>query len=340
MRVMFASAATLPLLALILSAPKPFESTVDRTDPARMLVKLKRDPLALASAPDGKTFAVGTGSWVALMGFEDGAKRWATEPDRGYVRGLAFSPDGQRLAVAAIGGVFMLDAGTGKVQWKAAGHPNSMRPPPGLSHAPEADAYSVAFTPDGAEVWSVSANGDRKIRRWAASDGSSRGEIDTVSGTLHQIAAGAGALYVAGHGFGLAAYEPNGALRWHKKNVSVSDVFAIAGDHLLVGGTRGGAVVHKVAQATGEPATMIAGLGSGVPQGLALVGDRLLAAVERVGVNITRAGGPGEPATVTSAIDAKVRINPDAVPALVLGLGGKVVAVATREDAVAIYRVP
>jgi WD40 repeat protein len=112
----------------------------------------------LAISPDGKTLIVGGGSWdevkrgvVAAWDLATGKPRWSVTQNVAAVWGLAFSPDGQTLALACLDGTLRLyDPATGKENAVLRGHVER--------------ALGVVFTPNGKTL--ISSGHDNTIRRW------------------------------------------------------------------------------------------------------------------------------------------------------------------------------
>jgi WD40 repeat protein len=107
---------------------------------------------SVAVSPDGQTLVSG-GSKGSLRVYDlaRGAVR-ISRKQRGGIRTIAYSPDGQRLAVTVGRSVILYD--TGKLAKRAIlkGHRDSV--------------ISVAFTPDGRAL--VTASWDRTVRTWDA----------------------------------------------------------------------------------------------------------------------------------------------------------------------------
>ena len=107
------------------------------------------DPRAIAFAPDGKTFAAGSGKDVTLWDLEKGQPIKTSTLERGWVRRMAFSPDRKTLAVAG-DDIILLDAVQLSEKALMRGHTDFIS--------------SLAYSPDGKLL--VSASKDRTARVW------------------------------------------------------------------------------------------------------------------------------------------------------------------------------
>ncbi len=91
-------------------------------------------------------------------------------PDNHHVNGVAFSPDGKRIASACLVGTLKVwDAGTGQELFTCKGH--------------TADANGVSFSPDGKRI--ASASRDGTVRIWDATTGQ---EALTLPGQIQAVA--------------------------------------------------------------------------------------------------------------------------------------------------------
>jgi WD40 repeat protein len=124
----------------------------------------------VAYSPDGKLVAAGDGSETHVWDLGTGKEVWQVEHGAEWLPGLAFSPDGKRVATRDQEGkgVRLLDATTGKEVRHYEGHKQAVK--------------ALAFSPDG--KWLASGSDDATVRLSDMATGRSvhvlRGHADTV----------------------------------------------------------------------------------------------------------------------------------------------------------------
>jgi WD40 repeat protein len=115
----------------------------------------------VAFSRDGKRLAASFWGWMAKNWDVETGRETATIRMSFFIAGLAFSPDGRRLALAGGQGIDwqavlrIFDAQTGRPLFECPGHREQV--------------FSVAFSPDGRRL--ASAGADNTVRLWDAADG-------------------------------------------------------------------------------------------------------------------------------------------------------------------------
>jgi WD40 repeat protein len=153
----------------------------------------------LAVAPDGKTFATGGNDQAVSLWDAKEGKVTKTLKFEGPIRGVAFSPDGKRLAAVSDDsatdgsarpvpghGAAVFDIATGKVLFKLEGH--------------EAGVRAIAFSPDGKYI--ATGGADRLGRLWDAANGKELRTFEGHAGTVEAVAFSPDSKYAATGGAG------------------------------------------------------------------------------------------------------------------------------------------
>ncbi len=289
--------------------------TVEKgTDACTHIVKMRRDPLALAVSPDGKRIAVGAMDSVLVADVADAKLVTTFKLSGGAVRGLAFSADGSHLAAASIGGVRLVDV-SGKVVWHVKGHPSPMQGGEG--------AYSAAFI-DGGDIVTGSRD-DGSLRVWSVKDGAAGATIDTKLrqvGRL-ELSPDRKLIAVTDGEKTLALYDIAGKELWRNSgNLSSAIAFSPDGKRLATGVTVGMSMLKSIDTATGKGIGDIAIKANGPLAGIGYAADgkSILAVGTRSGGLIAAADSS------VVVIDEKVKGNVDADRALVIAGGTVVIA--------------
>jgi cytochrome c len=130
-------------------------------DGAPTIVTLPSPVNTLTALPDGGVAAAG-GDGVLRLLATDGAVKAELDLRSGPILGLSSSPDGRRLAAAAIGGsVSIVSWPDNRVLFRLVG--------PGLP------VWSIAYSRDGREL--LTGGSDRLVRRWDATTGEHIGPV-------------------------------------------------------------------------------------------------------------------------------------------------------------------
>ncbi len=126
-----------------------------------VIVTLPTPLNVVAAAPDGEIVVAGADGMVRILNARQEV-RAAVETSGSPIIGLALSPDGSRIAAAAIAGsVAIIDRAQGRVLFSLVG--------PGLP------VWSVAFRPGGGEL--LTGGSDRLVRRWDMTNGEHIGPV-------------------------------------------------------------------------------------------------------------------------------------------------------------------
>ena len=298
-------------------------------------LKLDNDARSMAVSPDGRTLALGVRGDLLLVSFETGKLLKSVNTGRGSIRGLAFSPDGKKVVAGAIGGIYAIDPASGKQLWKADGHPDGA---PGGGDRKGFSTYGVVFSADGTIVVTVSMDGP-SLRTWAASDGSEARVVNSKLGSLDGIARVGDHVIAYGNASTLIAYDKNLREVWRKRAGGLIGTVTGSpdGKTVAVGAAGGGVSVGFFKSGSGQRAGggLLVG-SSGNASGVAVLpdGKGVVAATTRGKVTLWKS--QDESVTLDDDFDA----GKDADKTLVVGLGGKAIAVAGDDDEVRIYRIP
>ncbi|HKB36398.1 MAG TPA: WD40 repeat domain-containing protein, partial [Gemmataceae bacterium] len=134
------------------------------------------DLFGVAFRPDGSLVAVASGN-KGLRIFDRQARPWANFDHPSYVRAVAFSPDGRRVASSCERRLIVRDVTSGRELWSAPLH--------GTGLLAWRIATQLAFSPNGAQV--ACGDGGRGVTLYDAATGQGRksyqGHNDTVTCT-------------------------------------------------------------------------------------------------------------------------------------------------------------
>jgi len=137
-----------------------------------------RGILGVAFSPDGREVAVASGALVEVWGLDTRNRVLSFRGHTGYVRAVAFSPDGRYLATGGAGQTVRL--------WDRA-NGNEIR----ALYAHTSSVLALAFSPDS--QWLISASGDKSLKLWEVASGR---PLTTFHGHLDRV--------------GCVAFSPNG----------------------------------------------------------------------------------------------------------------------------------
>jgi WD40 repeat protein len=141
----------------------PQSGAVDKIEPD-VVLRNRRPAVALAYSADGKRFAAGGSDSIALWNVSDGVETARLKSRSGDISGLAFSPDGTRLASSSKDWPILLwDVASQRVSAALNGH--------------TAAVNSVSYSADGKQL--ISGGEDGTVRVWDAVSGR---ELATFSG--------------------------------------------------------------------------------------------------------------------------------------------------------------
>jgi tetratricopeptide (TPR) repeat protein len=242
-------------------APAPAAVIVHHTG-----LQIARWRLRVAFSPDGASLATGGGSWVRIWNIRTGQQRWGAKaagwnstPRRarsggrwsamagaslavagrtpGTVTGVAFSPDGRRIATASDdASARMWDLDTGQV-WST------------MAVAAVAELTDVAFSPDGSRI--ATCGSDTAARIWDAATGHHL-VVVSHAGPVSAVAFSADASRLATAGDDNAAHIWDVATGNHQVAVHHSGpvhgvAFSADGSHLATAGEDNAACIWDVA---------------------------------------------------------------------------------------------
>jgi WD40 repeat protein len=306
-------------------------------DPVLRTLHIPGSPMALAVSPDGATLAIGADADLLVVEFETGKLRRTIPTMGGMVRGLAFSPDGSKIAAAMTGGIGLFDL-EGKLLWQAKGHPSPLDKERGA-------AYGAAFSSDGGQLLTISRD-EPKLRCWSSKDGTAGTTVDLGLKEPGRIATAAGRLAVTNNHGGFVVLDKDLKELWRNEGSGIVPGIAFSSDgrRLAVGHSQGGCRVEARDAATGDTLLTFSPAGEGTVAGMAWLpdGKRILSASTRSGgVQIwTWYNEDEEEQPPPRILDEKFQASDDVDQPVVLGLKGTAVAVAGSGGIVRLYRLP
>lgn len=208
-------------------------------------------PYALAASPDGELLAMSSGGDLFIANFSDGSLRFGMDLGNleeaafrdgggrslGYIRCMAFTPDGKKLAIGLVGGLLLLDMDNGTVLWHTDTHMDPMFQ--GRSRGTLSSTYEVQATPDG--LWLLTTSKDEKtIRFWSVTDGSPGKtiELDIQSDGPDELAISPdGSKIAVGTFHGAMVLDANsGQILWQNQDRVDGDLSFSPDSKLLAGG--------------------------------------------------------------------------------------------------------
>jgi WD40 repeat protein len=146
-----------------------------------------------APTPDGRYVVTALWDGVQFLDASTGAEsrtvRVAMTHEQGPVGPLAWSPDGNHLALGIGGGIVVVCDRTGQELRRFAAAERRRRPAGSASADDPYRVEALAFSPDG--KWLVSGAGDLSVRVWEAASGKQVVRFDGHDGAVRQVAVAA-----------------------------------------------------------------------------------------------------------------------------------------------------